>query len=158
LGKLERSACFSSTSIWHSLAKASASHLPCPPPPITPRSVGITTPDRTEGALPALHPGRMGDLPIGEVLAVWAHKAVGWASRGLSTPWGQRPPGGYALGLLRDGGQANGLAIEMQWSIRTSGAEPGSERKPPHVGPRTGAGRPPAVEETRELSVACHCT
>jgi len=61
----------------------------------------------------AFHPPPMGDLPMGEALALWPDKAVWVGFPGSVYALGPEATGDYALGLLREAGTGERLVIEM---------------------------------------------
>jgi hypothetical protein len=61
----------------------------------------------------ALHPPPMGDLPIGEALALWPDKAIWLGFPGSVYALGPEATRDYALSLLAEVGQGERLAIAV---------------------------------------------
>jgi len=68
----------------------------------------------------ALHPPPMGDLPIGEALSLWEDKAIWVGFPGAVYALGPEETRDYALGLLREVREGEGLVIEMSTENQVS--------------------------------------
>jgi hypothetical protein len=70
----------------------------------------------------ALHPPPMGDLPLGEALALWPNKAVWVGFPGAIYELGPEETRQYTLDLLREAGSGERLVIQMSTENLVSNA------------------------------------